>query len=122
MLTFHHVNLGVLPDQADAESAFLVEVLGFHAVPDENSPPGARWFDAEDGVQIHLSLDPEHRPADRAHVALVLGDALEEVAERLRAAGFEARSVDRFFDFPVYFTSDPAGNRWELRGAAVTPA
>jgi catechol 2,3-dioxygenase-like lactoylglutathione lyase family enzyme len=119
MPTFHHVNLGVLPEQAEAETAFLVEVLGFQAVPAEESPNGARWFDADDGVQIHLSLDPEHRPAARAHVALVLGDALEEVADRLRKAGHEARSVEGFFQFPAYFTSDPAGNRWELRG---TPA
>ena len=116
MPTFHHVNLGVLPEQAEAETAFLVECLGFRPAAAEGSPAGARWFDAEDGVQIHLSLDPEHRPAARAHVALVLGDALDEVADRLRAAGHETRSVDRFFDFPVYFTSDPAGNRWELRG------
>ncbi len=122
MPSFHHVNLGVLPEQADAEATFLVDMLGFRAVPADRQPDGARWFDADDGVQIHLSLDPDHRPAARAHVALVLGDALEEVAGRLEAAGHGARRFDGIPESPVYFTSDLAGNRWELRRrAAPTP-
>jgi hypothetical protein len=79
MPTFEHVNLGILEEGTEAETGFLVDVLGFRSV----DPPAeikARfsplWFEGDDGSQIHLSVDPEHRPAARAHVAVWLGDDL----------------------------------------------
>ena len=74
----------------------------------------AKWFEASDGSQVHLSEDPEHRPADRAHVAVVLGDELDEVVERLRTHGTDAE-IGGFGDVRVAICLDPAGNRWELR-------
>jgi hypothetical protein len=71
MLRFHHVNLGVPVGGADAEAAFLVDFLAYQRVElTADAPPTARWFESEDGKQIHLSEDPDHRPAARAHVAV----------------------------------------------------
>jgi catechol 2,3-dioxygenase-like lactoylglutathione lyase family enzyme len=116
MLRFHHVNLGVPVGEGDAEAAFLVDMLGYRTValtPDV--APTARWFESEDGKQIHLSEDPEHRPAARAHVAVELGDDLRTLERKLEEAGYPYEAVDGAGRRTV-LCRDPAGNRWELRG------
>jgi len=117
MTRLHHVNLGVPPDRADDEAEFLVGVLGYRKV----EPPaaaqrfGARWYETDDGTQVHLSLDPEHRPAARAHTAIEFGAELDTVAGRLRDGGIEFGDGE-FDGRRILFCQDPAGNRWELRG------
>ena len=112
MPRFHHVNLGVPPGVEEAEGAFLVDVLGYRKVDVPADLVGrARWYEADDGTQVHLSLDPEHRPAARAHTAIEVDDRDAMVA-RLDAAGVEHTS---FAEASVVLCSDPAGNRWELR-------
>ena len=116
MLRFHHVNLGVPVGGAEAEGAFLLEVLGYRrVVPPPELAGVARWFESEDGRQIHLSEDPDHRAAARAHVAVEVGSDLAALEQKLHSAGIEYSTVgvDRQ---PVVFCRDPAGNRWELRG------
>ena len=116
VLRFHHVNLGVPIGGADAEGAFLVDFLGYLRVelpPDV--PPSARWFESEDGKQIHLSEDPDHRPADRAHVAVDLGDDLAALERKFEQASYKFKAVDGD-DRRTVLCKDPAGNRWELRG------
>ena len=73
MARFHHVNLGVAPGGIDPRR--LADRR--HRLPAAQSPaefPTACWFEAPDGTQIHLSQDPDHRPAARAHVAVVIDD------------------------------------------------
>jgi hypothetical protein len=77
---------------------------------------GARWFETDDGSQIHLSADPDHRPAARAHVAVEYGSELVDVEERLAKAAVEFRSSERPGFPQVLNCRDPAGNLWELRG------
>jgi catechol 2,3-dioxygenase-like lactoylglutathione lyase family enzyme len=118
MIRFHHVNLGIPPGGVEAEAAFLTEVLGYSAATASGglpAPAGAHWFEASDGSQVHLSEDPDHRAASRAHVAVVLGDQLQAVVTRLRSRGTEVQMPDQRTP-PVAFCRDPAGNRWELRG------
>jgi catechol 2,3-dioxygenase-like lactoylglutathione lyase family enzyme len=118
MPRFHHVNLGVPPDGLQSEATFLVEILGYTPVEiDERlKQMGAWWFEAEDGSQVHLSADPEHQPAARAHVAVEYGGDLGAVEGRLRDAAVEFDAGERA-GFPrVVMCRDPAGNRWELRG------
>jgi catechol 2,3-dioxygenase-like lactoylglutathione lyase family enzyme len=116
MKRLHHINLGVLPDSADAEGDFLIDVLGYRRLeaPPEAQKFGARWFEADDGTQVHLSVDPDHRPAARAHTAIEVGDELDEVERHLVAAGIEYGSGG-LDGTRVLFFQDPAGNRWELR-------
>lgn len=122
MLRLHHVNLGVPVGGAEAEERFLLDVLGYRRV---STPPElatefarqARWFESEDGKQIHLSEDPDHRPAARAHVAVEVEDELPAFVDRLERAGIEHSAFDGG-GLHVVFCEDPAGNRWELRGAA----
>jgi catechol 2,3-dioxygenase-like lactoylglutathione lyase family enzyme len=121
MPQFHHVNLGVPPDGVDPEATFLVDILGYQVVDvDERlQRMGARWFEAEDGSQVHLSADPDHRPAARAHVAIGYGAQLSDVEQRLRQAEVPFDLIERP-GFPrMVNCQDPAGNRWELRGQPV---
>jgi catechol 2,3-dioxygenase-like lactoylglutathione lyase family enzyme len=113
MPRFHHANLGVPPELDQAEATFLVDVLGYRRV---EAPPGledvARWFEADDGTQIHLSIDPEHHAAAMAHTAIQVDDAIET---RLDVAGITYQAHERD-GLRVTFCADPAGNHWELRG------
>ena len=114
MPRFHHANLGVPPGLEAREGEFLVDVLGYrkmHVPPDLEHV--ARWFEAEDSSQIHLSIDTEHRPAALAHTAIEVDD---EIETRLDAAGISYTAGERG-GLRVVFCDDPAGNRWELRRA-----
>ncbi len=85
MARLHHVNLGIPVGGTDAEAGFLVDLLGYKRVePPAELASVAKWFEYEDGTQIHLSEDPEHRPAARAHVAVELGDELGALERALR--------------------------------------
>jgi catechol 2,3-dioxygenase-like lactoylglutathione lyase family enzyme len=116
MPTLHHVNLGIPPDLADAEADFLVGILGYRRVepPQLAAEFGARWFEADDGTQVHLSLDPEHTPAAMAHTALHVGDEADGIATRLTHAGVRFKAAE-FDGVRILLCKDPAGNRWELR-------
>ncbi len=118
MPSFHHVNLGVPPAGIEAESAFLLDVLGYRILDpgEEMQRRGAHWFEAEDGSQVHLSEDPDHRPAARAHVAVAYGPQLAEVRDRLARAACEFAEFDLPGGGKGLFCQDPSGNRWELRG------
>ena len=116
MARLHHVNLGIPVGGTDAEAGFLVDLLGYKRI---EPPPAlasvAKWFEYEDGTQIHLSEDPDHRPAASAHVAVELGDALGALERVFDEAGYAYTPLDGQ-DMRVVFCEDPAGNRWELRG------
>jgi hypothetical protein len=119
MPRFHHANLGVPPGLDDAEGWFLVDVLGYRKMDVPPSLAGrALWYEADDGSQIHLSVDPEHRPAARAHTAIEVDKGVED---RLNAAAIAYRSGSQG-DLTVMFCDDPAGNHWELRRHAETSA
>ena len=70
MPKFHHANIGVTPDQEEAEISFLVDILGYRRLEPSALAKGygARWFEADDGSQIHLSVDADHvPPRPRSH-------------------------------------------------------
>jgi catechol 2,3-dioxygenase-like lactoylglutathione lyase family enzyme len=118
-----HVNLCVPPsigeqDGAAAEGAWLCDVLGYEPVqagPDATRFGTLYWFAADDGTQVHLTIDPEHQPSARAHTAIRIGDALDTTVARLESAGHSCNALEFDGDRHV-FTNDPAGNLWELIG------
>ncbi len=116
MPKLHHVNLGVPPGCSDAQGEFLTDVLGYRRVEvtSELASMGAMWFEDEQGQQIHLSVDPDHRAPARAHTAVELGDDTARVEAQLAATGTPFK-VFAGGEARVLFVQDPAGNRWELR-------
>ncbi|CAI7975218.1 Glyoxalase [Frankia sp. Hr75.2] len=116
MARFHHVNLGVLPGGTDSVGDFLTGILDYRRIevtPDLKAR-GVLWYETEDGSQVHLSVDPDHRPAARAHTAIHVGEETTVIEARLDAAGIPY-SVVTIDGVRAVFCNDPAGNRWELR-------
>ena len=112
MPRFHHANLAVPPGLDEAEGDFLVDILGYQKMDVPPELAGlARWYEGEDSSQIHLSIDPDHRPAAMAHTAIEIDDG---IGARLDAAGITYKSGGRG-GVKVFFCEDPAGNHWELR-------
>src|ERR1700689_1516374 len=110
MLRLHHVNLTVPVDGVDAETEFLVDILNYRRLElNPTPPPQARWFESEDGAQIHLSPDPDHPPSARAHVAVDLGDDLTALKERFDQTGYDYKVFDGE-NGRIVFIKDPAGN------------
>jgi catechol 2,3-dioxygenase-like lactoylglutathione lyase family enzyme len=109
-----HVQLAI-PKGGEARArAFYVGVLG---MTEEAKPPalaarGGAWF--HDGtIQLHLGIDAEFRPAQRAHPALLVTGLAAYVA-RARAQGCRIVDDDPLTGFERVFLYDPFGNRIEL--------
>lgn len=109
-----HVQLAMPAGEEDAAMAFYEGILGISRVP---KPPhlaarGGCWF--EDGsVKVHLGVDPDFRPATKAHPALLVS-GLRELAARLEAAEVTVRDDEPLDGFDRVYVDDPFGNRIEL--------
>jgi catechol 2,3-dioxygenase-like lactoylglutathione lyase family enzyme len=114
VLRLEHVQLA-MPRGREADArAFYGGVLGLPETP-KPAPLAARggcWF--EDGaIKLHLGVEDDFRPANKAHVALVVDD-LDIVLSAARALGCETRSPEPSGDFLQAYVFDPFGNRLEL--------
>lgn len=105
-----HVQLAMPAAREDDATAFYEALLGLTRVakPERLAGRGGCWFAAGD-VRVHLGVDPDFRPARKAHPALLVR-GLAALAGRLRAAGVE---VVEDGSGQVY-VDDPFGNRVEL--------
>jgi catechol 2,3-dioxygenase-like lactoylglutathione lyase family enzyme len=112
VLALDHVQLAMPAGREDDARAFYGGLL---ELPERPKPPtmipSGCWFE-EGAVKIHLGVEPDFRPARKAHPALVVRD-LAALTVRLRAAGFEVQG-DAKASYPRAFTHDPFGNRIEL--------
>jgi trans-aconitate 2-methyltransferase len=109
-----HVQVGI-PASGEAKGrTFYADLLGLVEVP---KPPalaarGGCWFRGV-GTEVHLGVDPDFRPATKAHAGLrVVG--LDALAGRLVEAGRPALWDDELAPVRRLFTEDPFGNRIEL--------
>ena len=80
--------------------------------PAELLARGGVWFETA-AVKIHLGVEPEFRPAQKAHPGLLVDD-LRQTASTLRAAGYEVRQGEPLAGFDHAYVDDPFGNRIEL--------
>ncbi|WP_431916596.1 glyoxalase [Nonomuraea jabiensis] len=103
----HHVQLAA-PRGSEAElRRFYEGVLGLREVPKppELAKRGGVWFRGE-GVEVHLGIEDDFRPARKAHPAFLVDDL-----------DAYARGMEPDLLFPGYrriYLSDPVGNRIEL--------
>jgi hypothetical protein len=73
------------------------------------------------GIELHLGVEEDFRPARKAHPGLVWPD-LGGLAERLAGAGYPARWADEV-EMPGmrrFHTDDVHGNRLEFLAPAAT--
>ena len=108
-----HVQLAMPAGGEDAAREFYARVL---AIPEVPKPPalagrGGAWFETG-ALRIHLGVDPEFRPARKAHAGLLVRE-LPVLVQRLRGAGYEVEDI-RVDDRLHAYVSDPFGNRLEL--------
>lgn len=115
--TIDHVQLAMPAGQEQNARRFYGELLGMTEIP---KPPelakcGGCWF-ASGSLQIHLGIDPDFRPARKAHPALVCSD-YEMLVARLRATGIQLTEDHNIPSVRRCHIWDPFGNRIELIGS-----
>jgi catechol 2,3-dioxygenase-like lactoylglutathione lyase family enzyme len=109
-----HIQLAMPAGQEDVARSFYSGLLGITEIP---KPPhlarrGGVWFE-RDSVKIHLGIDPDFRPATKAHPGLIVRD-LQALLKDLKAAGFESVEAEPLPGFEHVYIADPFGNRLEL--------
>lgn len=110
----HHVQLACPAGSEDRLREFFVGVLGFDELP---KPPvlaarGGCWFRGH-GIELHLGVEQDFRPARKAHPGLLVDD-LDAWAARLSAAGHPVEFDDDFPGMRRFYSADPNGNRLEF--------
>ena len=95
-------------------AAFYRDALGLKEIekPESLKAGGGVWF-AKENVHIHLGVDPDFRPARKAHPAFRVDD-LDALSTRLAAAGFAVLWDDRLPNTRRFYSDDPFGNRIEF--------
>jgi catechol 2,3-dioxygenase-like lactoylglutathione lyase family enzyme len=109
-----HVQLAMPAGGEDAARAFYSGLLG---LPETPKPPhlaqrGGCWFES-DTVKIHLGVEQDFRPAEKAHPALVVTD-LPSLVRNLADAGVEMVDDEPLDGYDRVYAYDPFGNRLEL--------
>ncbi|MFC4944619.1 VOC family protein [Pseudonocardia sp. GCM10023141] len=110
----HHVQLAMPAGAEDGARAFYAGLLGLTEIakPPVLAARGGAWFGAG-GVELHLGVEAEFRPARKAHPGIVVTD-LDALGERLAAGGVAAEWDDGFPGHRRFYASDPFGNRLEF--------
>jgi hypothetical protein len=108
-----HVQLAMPPDEEQKARAFYVDLLGMTELP---KPPelarrGGCWFESG-GVQLHLGVEKEFRPANKAHPALRCRNYASSATIARRGNGSDRAA--RYSGSMPGHVHDPFGNRIEL--------
>jgi catechol 2,3-dioxygenase-like lactoylglutathione lyase family enzyme len=114
-MRLQHVSVAVPPAGVADARAFYGGLLGLEErdVLPNLDPNGFVWFRVGGDLELHLVLVDE-RPPERAHFCLVVEDGLDELRERLEAAGVETWDATPLRGRPRFFCRDPFGNSVEL--------
>jgi catechol 2,3-dioxygenase-like lactoylglutathione lyase family enzyme len=111
-----HVQLAMPPgpEAEEAAVAFFEGLLGLPRVakPPELAARGGCWFE-RGRVKVHMGVDPDFRPARKAHPALVVVD-LDGLCRLLDESDHPTRRTEDVPGRPQWYVDDPFGNRIEL--------
>jgi catechol 2,3-dioxygenase-like lactoylglutathione lyase family enzyme len=112
---FHHVQLAMPAEGEGQARAFYGSVLGLTEIPKPEplAGRGGCWFRSEQGVELHLGVERDFRPARKAHPALLV-EGLDALEELLLEAGVEVARDTQLQGHRRFYASDPFGNRLEL--------
>ena len=109
-----HVQLAAPPGSEERRRGYYTAVLGMTEIP---KPPvlaarGGCWFRAQ-AVQLHLGIEPDFRPARKAHPGLRV-TGIDAYAARLKAHGAPVTWDDDLPGHRRFYSEDPVGNRLEF--------
>jgi catechol 2,3-dioxygenase-like lactoylglutathione lyase family enzyme len=109
-----HVQLAMPAGQEDLARRFYGALLG---LPEVAKPPhlaarGGAWFESGT-VKLHLGVDPDFRPARKAHPGLLVRN-LAALVDVLRRAGHDVQAGEPLEGYAHCYVDDPFGNRLEL--------
>lgn len=115
LVRIDHVQVAMPEGGEDEARRFYAGLLGLAEVPKPSSLArrGGAWFAGGEGVRVHLGVEKDFRPARKAHPAFIV-DGLQDLAARLRAAGFDVAADEPLPGFDRLYAADPFGNRIEL--------
>lgn len=110
----HHVQLAIPVGGEEACRRFWGGTLGMTEMP---KPPGLAgrggcWF-AGGGIEVHLGVEQDFRPASKAHPAIVV-TGLADLARHLEVAGSTIVWDDEMPGYQRFYAADPFGNRLEF--------
>ena len=100
--------------EEDTARSFYSGILKLSEVakPPELAKRGGAWF--ETGmVKIHLGVEPDFRPAKKAHLAFLI-DGVDELAARCRQEGYKVVADGDLPGYKHVYVYDPFGNRLEF--------
>jgi catechol 2,3-dioxygenase-like lactoylglutathione lyase family enzyme len=114
VLGYHHVQLAMPPGEEARAEAFYSGLLGLPRVekPPELAARGGCWFRG-DGIELHLGVEEEFRPARKAHPAILV-TGLDALEARLREAGVPTAHDVELSGHRRFYAHDPFGNRLEF--------
>ena len=111
-----HVQIAIPAGGEGAARDFYGGLLGLTEIPKppELAKRGGCWFELPEGTcgQLHLGIDPDFRPARKAHVAFLASD-VAELAETAQSQGHEV-AKDTADGIEQVYLYDPFGNRLEF--------
>ena len=109
-----HVQLAMPAAGEEVARGFYRDLLGMTEIPKpaELAKRGGCWFESGE-VQIHLGVEPDFRPARKAHPALRCAD-YDALTSRLRSVGIEVTDDTHIPGLRRCHIADPFGNRIEL--------
>ena len=113
-VSLHHVQVSCPAGGEDAARSFYGDALG---IPEVTKPPvlaarGGCWFRGA-GVEVHVGVEKDFRPATKGHPAFVVED-IDELAVRLAERDFPVSWDDEFPGYRRFYTADGNGNRVEV--------
>lgn len=114
MVSLHHVQIAIPAGGEGRARDFYGRLLGLPEIakPENLRARGGVWFQTET-LQLHLGVDPDFRPATKAHAAFAVA-GLAALRERLAAAGYRAWTDEPLPGWERCYVADPFGNRTEL--------
>lgn len=115
ILSIDHVQIAMPMGEEEKARNFYAGILNFVEIPKppELAKRGGAWFQS-DNVQLHLGIEADFHPAQKAHPAFIVDD-LEPFVNKAQAAGYETDSTQPPLDgYKRAHIFDPFGNRIEL--------
>jgi catechol 2,3-dioxygenase-like lactoylglutathione lyase family enzyme len=114
LVSIDHVQLAIPPGGEARARAFYRDLLGMTEIPKPHplSLRGGAWF-SNGNITLHLGVEPDFRPARKAHPALRV-HGYDALLHKLRSAGVIMKEDFELEGIRRTHIEDPFGNRIEL--------